>query len=247
MNSEFTYTIIDSDATSNLQLQHHLEEYGNFSATPFAKNNIEGLDVILKYTPDVVLVNLNEHALEHFQMVTYLHQYLTEIPVIIGLAKTKNHAYDAIKHGFFDYWLQPYNEFDIRKSLLRLIKQTPVKETSAPETLCLKSYKDFQYLNTDDILYLRADNNATDFFMKDGTINSAFKTLKTFENQLPKRFLRIHQSYIVNTKYVSRINYGKAICAIKLGNVQLPFSKSYKLNVDELKKTLSKNTIAGLN
>ncbi|MEO1013224.1 MAG: LytTR family DNA-binding domain-containing protein [Bacteroidota bacterium] len=178
-------------------------------------------------------------------MAVELYQYLENVPMLIGISKSKKYAYEAIKNSFFDYWLMPYNEFDIRKSLLRLKKQRPQEPIS--KTLCLKSYSDFRYLNTDEILYLQADNNATDFAMMDGTTTSAFKTLKTFEDSLPRNFVRIHQSYIVNTKYVSRINYGKSICSLTNGNRQLPFSKTYKQNVDSLKRRLSKNAITTLN
>ncbi|MDE3740625.1 LytR/AlgR family response regulator transcription factor [Maribacter polysaccharolyticus] len=244
---EFNYSIIDSDATSNLQLQHFLEEYGDFSCVSLAKNSTDGLNSILKYSPDVVFVNLNENSREYFHMVMELHQYIKKLPVFIGISKTKEHAYDAIKNGFFDYWLKPYNEFDIRKSLLRLKKQLP-EPVAAPAlsqapTICLKSYRDFQYLNTDDILYLQADNNTTEFVMKDGSVVNAFKTLKTFENQLPSNFIRIHQSYIINTVFISGISYGKSLCTLKLRNLQLPFSKSYKSNIDEVKERLSKTVI----
>ncbi|MEO0528483.1 MAG: LytTR family DNA-binding domain-containing protein [Bacteroidota bacterium] len=242
---EYTYTIIDSDATSNLQLQHHLEGYGEFVCAGLAKGSVDGLNGILKHLPDVVFINLNDKAAEYFQMVMELHQYMNTLPLFIGIAKNKDYAYNAIKNNFFDYWLQPYNEFDIRKSLLRLVKIAP-KETSS-HTLLLKSYKDFHYLDTDEILYLKADNNATDFIMKDGSTVSAFKTLKSFEEKLPHNFIRVHQSYIINTNYVSRINYGKSICSLKNGDQQLPFSKSYKQNVDSLKNILAKNTISTLN
>lgn len=241
----YRYTIIDSDTTSNLRLQEHLEEYGEFSCCSNAQNSIEGLNAILKYSPDIVFIKLNENASSYFQMTMELHQYGNCIPIFIGISNSKNYAFEAIKNNFFDYWLLPYNEFDIRKSILRLKKTMPQEET--PNTLCLKSYRDFQYLNTDDILYLRADNNATEFIMKDGTINNAFKTLKTFESQMPKNFIRIHQSYMVNTNYISRISYGKSICTLKYRKVQLPFSKSYKTNIDNLKQVLSKNAISSLN
>ena len=246
---EFNYSIIDSDATSNLQLQHFLEEYGDFSCSSLSKNSNDGLNSILKYSPDVVFVNLNENASEHFQMVLELHQYIKELPVIIGISKAKDYAYEAIKNGFFDYWLKPYNEFDIRKSLMRLKKQMPeqISVVAQPQTICLKSYRDFQYLNTNEILYLQADNNATEFIMKDGSVINAFKTLKTFEGQLPKNFVRIHQSYIVNTDFISGISYGKSLCSLNLRKLQLPFSKSYRSNVDGLKSTLSKSTVSSLN
>lgn len=241
----YKYTIINSDASSNLRLQEYLEEYGEFKCCSLAQNSIEGLNAILKYSPDIVFINLNENASSYFQMTIELHQYGNCIPIFIGVSNSKSYAYEAIKNNFFDYWLLPYNEFDIRKSILRLKKTMPQEE--APNTLCLKSYRDFQYLNTDDILYLRADNNATEFIMKDGTVNNAFKTLKTFESQMPKNFIRIHQSYMVNTNYISRISYGKAICTLKYRKVQLPFSKSYKANIDNLKQVLTKKAISSLN
>ncbi|NAS13417.1 LytR/AlgR family response regulator transcription factor [Poritiphilus flavus] len=242
---EYTYNIIDSDAASNLQLQHYLEGYGDFTCVGEAKNADDGLNAILKFSPDIVFVNLNDKAFSYFSMVKELHQYVQDIPVLIGISKSKEYAYEAIKNNFFDYWLLPYNEFDIRKTILRLKKQMPKEATS--QTICLKSYKDFHYLDTDEILYLKADNNATDFIMKDGRVISAFKTLKTFEKQLPDNFVRVHQSYILNINYVSRINYGKSICALKTDNTQLPFSKSYRANIDGLKRNLSKNTISTLN
>jgi len=242
---EYNYMIIDSDATSNLQLQHMLEEYGEFYCSDIVRDATDGVNSILKFSPDLVFINLNDNAHQYFQMVAELYQYIPDIPVMIGVSKSKEYAYEAIKNNFFDYWLLPFNEFDIRKTLLKLKKGMPTDSTS--QTLCLKSYKDFQYLETDNILYLKADNNATDFVMKDGTKVSAFKTLKTFEDKLPKNFVRIHQSYILNINYISRINYGKSVCALKSGREQLPFSKTYRENVDGLKKILSKNTISALN
>jgi DNA-binding LytR/AlgR family response regulator len=242
---EYTYSILDSDATSNLQLRHYLEEYGEFCLVSQAKSAAEGLDTILKFSPDILFINLNDRAYEYFQMVTELYQYVKELPIIIGISKSKEYAYDAIKNNFFDYWLLPYNEFNIRKSLLKLRKLMP-KEVEMP-TLCLKSYRDFHYVDTKDILYLQADNNATDFVMKDGTVINTYKTLKTYQQQLPKNFVRVHQSYILNTDYVSRINYGKSLCTLKLRKLQLPFSKSYRENIDDLKKVLSKNSIPSVN
>lgn len=242
---QFSYTIINSDVSSNLQLQLFLEEYGDFVCASISKDCKEGLNAILKYSPDLVFINLNESAESCFRMTSELHQYDNKMPIIIGISNNKDHAYEAIKNNFFDYWLLPYDEFDIRKSLLRLKKIMP-SEATAP-TLCLKSYRDFQYLDTDDILYLQADNNATEFIMKDGTVNNAFKTLKTFEQQLPANFVRIHQSYIVNINYISGISYGRGLCTLKLRKLQLPFSKSYRHNIDELKELLTKNTISTLN
>ncbi|MGB5236619.1 MAG: LytTR family transcriptional regulator DNA-binding domain-containing protein [Flavobacteriaceae bacterium] len=243
---ELSYTVIDSNLSSNLELQNHLGEYGDFHYLGRASTSKEGLNNILKHLPDIVFIHLNDKALDYFQMITELYQYVKDIPILIGISNSERYAYEAIKNNFFDYWLLPYNEFDIRKTVMKLFKQLPIEKE--PQTICLKSYKDFQYVDTDEILYLKADNNTTDFFMKDGSTISAFKTLKTFESKLPSNFIRVHQSYIINMNFVSRINYGKSICALKSSdNTQLPFSKTYRENIDDLKKLLTKNTITTLN
>lgn len=242
---EFSYLILDGEATSSLQLEHFLEDYADFMCLGRAVSCDEGLNAILKYLPDVVFVRLNGEAGEYFKMVTELYQYIQQLPVFIGISKTKDHAYEAIKHNFYDYWLLPYNEFGIRKSIFKLRNHLPSERE--PSTLVLKSYKDYHYLETSEILYLKADNNATDFFMRDGSRISAFKTLKSFEKQLPPNFIRIHQSYILNTRYVTRINYGKSLCFLRNTTTHLPFSRSYKENIDSLKQLLSRNTISASN
>ncbi len=241
---DFTFSIIDSDAESSLQLQLHMKDYADFNCAVTSKDAQEGLNHILKFMPDVVFVHLNDTAPDNFKMVADLHQYMKRLPLLIGFSTSKEHAYDAIKCGFFDYWLLPHNEFDIRMTILRLRKLIP--ENNSPTTICLKSYRDYHYISTNEILYLKADSNATDFFMKDGSTISTYKTLKSFEDQLPKNFVRIHQSYILNGDYVSRINYGKSTCTLKMTKSQLPFSKTYRTKVDTLKQMLSKSSVQTL-
>lgn len=241
----YTYAVIDSDAVSILQLQHFMGDYKMFQCNGSAMNERDGLNIILKTSPDIVFIHLDDQAGQYFQMTAELHQYMDQVPVFIGVSKSKDHAYNAIKNNFFDYWLLPYDEHDVRKSIMRLQKTLQLEAT--PKSICLKSYSDFQYLDTNEILYLKADNNATDFVMKDGRTISAFKTLKSFEDVLPKNFVRVHQSYIINVDYVSRVNYGKGICAFKNEKKELPFSKTYRENIEELKRVLGKRAISTLN
>ncbi|MFD2586798.1 LytR/AlgR family response regulator transcription factor [Croceitalea marina] len=242
----YFYAIIDSHVPSCLRLKTRLDDYSDFELTNIVHDSEDGMNLILKYSPDVVFVNLiNKDADNHFKMISELHQYLTKPPILIGYSKTKKYAYEAIKNGFFDYWLFPNTELDIRKTILKLRKQRPKEKT--PSTICLKTYRDFHYLDTSKILYLQADNNATDFILTDGDKVSAYKTLKSFEETLPTNFIRIHQSYILNSEYVSRINYGKCICTLRNNSREIPFSKSYKTRIDELQKLLSNNAIQHVN
>lgn len=99
--------------------------------------------------------------------------------------------------------------------------------------ICVKSYGDYRYIDSTDVLYFEADNNSTDIHLNNGEMITAFKTLKHFEGVLPStQFLRIHNSYIINVNQVSRIHTGNTVCYIKNSTTKLPFSKSYKENVD---------------
>jgi DNA-binding LytR/AlgR family response regulator len=101
-----------------------------------------------------------------------------------------------------------------------------------PLIICVKSYGDYRFIEARDICYLQADNNSTDIHLNSGEMITAFKTLKHFESVLTNPFVRIHNSYIVNVDYVSRIHTGNSVCYIKNTTTKLPFSKSYKENID---------------
>lgn len=110
--------------------------------------------------------------------------------------------------------------------------QNEISKTEQPLLLCIKSYGDYRYIDAKDICYFQADNNSTDIHLNNGEMVTAFKTLKHFEGILPTPFVRIHNSYIVNRNYISRIHTGNTVCYIKNTTTKLPFSKSYKANVD---------------
>ena len=121
------------------------------------------------------------------------------------------------------------------KSLSELpIRAIVPKEEVERNLICIKSYGDYRFLELDEIAFLKADNNSTDITMKNGEVIIAFKTLKYFEENLPENFFRIHNSYIVNKNFVSRVHTGNTVCYIKNSKTQLPFSKGYKEKVEQL-------------
>ena len=111
-------------------------------------------------------------------------------------------------------------------------QQKGISNIEQPLVICIKSYGDYRYIDANDICYFQADNNSTDIHLNNGEMVTAFKTLKHFEGILTFPFIRIHNSYILNRNYISRIHTGNAVCYIKNSTTKIPFSKSYKANVD---------------
>lgn len=128
------------------------------------------------------------------------------------------------------------NDIEVKFTPVTIEKQAVTIQTQPQQqelVICVKSYGDYRYIDSADVLYFEADNNSTDIHLNNGEMITAFKTLKHFETVLPpSQFLRIHNSYIINVNQVSRIHTGNTVCYIKNSTTKLPFSKSYKENVD---------------
>ena len=197
------------------------------------------LNAILKIKPEIIFINIETNKINFNNFLFEISQYTKDRPRIVALSTTKDNAYDAYQYNFSLYILKPLTEFEVRKSLNTIIKYYPYKSI---ESICLKSHKDFHYLDIKDILYLKADNNTTDFYMEDDKIIGAYKTLKIFENSLPENFFRIHKSYIININCISRINFGKSTCIIK-NQHKIPFTKTFIDNILKMNKILSNNAL----
>lgn len=207
------------------------------------------LNSILKYPPSILIVDFDHPVLLQVGWGSLLDAIscLEVSPVMIGLSKVKTYAYEALKAGFADYLLLPIKELEIRKCFLRFRKCFK-KEKFRSDIICLKSYSDYRFLKINDILFFKADNNTTDIFLKKNKEVTAFKSLGYFERNLPKCFFRIHNSYIINATAVRRINYKKSLLFFEdeLNSFSIPFSRTYKDNVDHLKNILGESDISFL-
>lgn len=239
-----SYFVIDSDGKIAKDLKKVMADYPMFLSIGNSNSYEQSMNIILKRKPDLVFLNLDNVIESPFELVTELNSYLEIIPDFVAVSSSNENSYKALKHGFIDYLMTPLVELEIRKLALKFKKKQSSKTN---RTLCLQSYKDFQYLNTDEILFLKADNNTTDFYLNDGSVISAFKTLKIFENALPNNFLRIHKSYVVNKDYVSRINYGNLKCSVINTVQKIPFTKTYLSNIEFIKDSLSDLSIQSQN
>ncbi len=270
------------------------ERFQNLHFLAVAHNYDDGLDVVLETQPDIVFLEINPADASSnlsLEFINELHRYLKVVPKIFITTSTESLCYKAFKYGVFDYFVNPLQVKDLRKTLFRLDKEygdslptnpsissakedsksaevsneivtisqdeqvdsgeeiaeatKPVKllrsenEKIAPLIICVKSYGDYRYIDAKDIAYLQADNNSTDIHLNGGEMITAFKTLKHFEGILKYPFVRIHNSYIVNVDFISRIHTGNTVCHIKNSTTKLPFSKSYKENVDAIIATIA--------
>jgi two-component system LytT family response regulator len=266
---QFSYLVVCSDEAMVAETTSLMENFPEFFCVGTVSDKNEAIDYILEYRPQIVLLDISPNPKSNLslQLMTELHQYINQLPAFIALADNDKLALEAIKAGIFDYLLKPVKIQELRKSLLKYQKHwsvvhhhyvdnaedavqdiNDVEDTKIiPEVqksdvdiqICIKSYGDYQFIALKDVVYLEADNNTTDFYLLNGKKLSAYKTLKHYENNLPSFFYRIHNSYIVNSNYVSRINTGKQLCYLNNNEVSVSFSKTFKENIDTIIKTIA--------
>ena len=235
--------IIEDDKSVIDIIQSVGNDYDQTSFSNVGEEQETALNIILQIKPEIIFVNIESDKINFLEFFYEISQYVKDMPHFIALSTTKENAYDAFKYNFSLYVLKPLTEYSVRKNLESILEKVPTKEV---ESLCLKSNKDFNYLEISKILYLKADNNTTDFFMEDGRVISAYKTLKVFEQSLPENFYRIHKSYIINIDSISRIHFGKSMCIIK-NQHKIPFTKTFIDNIHAINKVLSDNSLFTLN
>lgn len=252
----YPFLIIDDSPESIKETLNRFESFPEYFCVGTATNTEEAVNNILQLQPQLVFLEIkpkSQNSSLSLAIINNLHQYLNALPYFIVLTEKTDYAYEAIKAGVSDYLLKPLTHIDLMKCLLKFQKMNPdyqkvpefiktetEEEATDPElkkinpTICIKSYGNYQFISLDEVIYLKADNNTTDFHLKNGKVLTAYKTLKHYEINLPPYFFRIHNSYIVNSNYISRINTGKSLCYLNNNEISIAFSKTFKENVDAI-------------
>lgn len=253
---KYSYIIIDDDAESILKTRTIAEGFSELTFVASATNYQEGLNLVLEHRPSIVFLEIDPKDRSSnlsLAFINELYRFLSHLPKIVITTVKQEWAFEAIQYSVFDYVLKPVVAVDMLKTILKIERISieneaveikgainpstlPFIQTQAivekPLIICIKSYGDYRYISAADISYFQADNNSTDIYLNSGEMITAFKTLKYFEAILLHPFIRIHNSYIINRNHIARIHTGNSVCYIKNSTKKLPFSKTYKRNVE---------------
>lgn len=230
---QFSFIIINSNGAALSETISLFDSFPNYFCVGSFKDTQMAINSIIKSKPHLILIEIDEEAAQNdmlFKVIGEMLHYINPLPYLVANAPSNKFALDAIQSGFSDYLTGKLTVHDLGKTLYKFEKRVPEKKSA---TICIKSYSDYQFVNLEEVVYLKADNNTTDIQLNNGKVVNAYKTLKHFENALPFYFLRIHKSYIVNVNHVSRIHFSKSKCYINYNEV-LPFSLSYRENIEAI-------------
>lgn len=161
--------------------------------------------------PDVLLLDINLGNETGFDL---LEQVTGREFKIIFLTAYEEFAIKAIKAGALDYLLKPINEAELKNALNKVINapHVPVKQDSVLSNhfkensrLILSSPEHLEVVELKDIIFCHSDSGYTTFHLTDNRKIVTSKYLKEYQGFLtPDKFIRTHQSYVVNLSQVHR-------------------------------------------
>jgi two-component system, LytTR family, response regulator len=178
-----------------------------------AKSVVEAAKLLQKKQPDILFLDIMLGDGTGFDVLEILPNLTSKI---IFVTASDEFAIKAFKFAAIDYVLKPYSDEDLSNAIEKAIHQIqPQKEqlsvlqdsistpNKQPKKISLHTLDKIVVVSLDEIIRCQSDNNYTTFYFENGYKLMVTITLKYFADLLKDSlFLRVHQSHLVNTKYI---------------------------------------------
>ena len=236
--------IIEDEPAVRKEIIYLIEQETDMQIVGWSADIKNAVKLIEEKAPDVILMDIQLQDGTAFNIL----KNLKNLPEnIIFLTAYNQFAIRAIKYGALDYLLKPIDQIELKEALERYrrkkennpqwMRQISLAEYSLesdtlPETIALNSINNVKIIKVQDIIYCKGEGPYTFFFLNNGEKELVSKPLKFYEEILSAPyFLRTHQSYLVNRKYVSGVNRSEYL--LLNNKEEIPISsrrKSFILN-----------------
>ncbi len=235
--------LVDDEKNSRDILRNYLAKYcSNIQVIGEAENINIAQDLTKKHQIDLVFLDVEMPFGNGFD---FIDKFINPTFEIIMVTAYDHYAIEALNQHVAYYLTKPISIDDLIKAV-EYVTDIKEKESKLSDSilitktnkiegkLTIPTQNGFEIVAFEDILYLKADDNYTEIYLKNNTKKLVSKTLKYFANLLQdKGFARIHKSYMVNINYI--VNYKKG----KGGSIQLISGKELSVSASQKSNLLS--------
>lgn len=206
--------IIDDERMARTLLGGMLAEFcGNVELIDSCPDLPSGIKAIRKLKPDIVFLDIEMPGYSGLEILDFFDENEIDFSIIFTTAYNQ-YALQAFKLSAIDYLLKPIDSAELEKSIERYQKnETKMNyqvlrdnlNVNAAQKLAVHTINSVKFIETDQILFLKAEGAYTEIMMTNGKIITASKGLKKYEEILKdnRSFFRCHKSYIVNLRHIS--------------------------------------------
>ena len=233
--------IVDDEADARENLRLMLEEHcpevvvvGQAAGAEQARAAI-GAD-----KPDALFLDIKMPGEDGFSLLRSITDL--EIPVVFVTAYDE-YALQAFKENALDYLEKPLDQVELERAVKKLAKAVAepgiaTQQASALQALmsdpasplstrvAVPGRDGLVLLRHEDILYLEASDSYTTVFTRDGKRTISSKHIRVFETNLdPKKFFRVHKSYIINLEHLKGFSRSEGNMAVLDSGALIPVSR----------------------
>ena len=141
---------------------------------------------------DLLFLDIYMKKLNGMETARKLRQIQCKVPIIF-LTASPDYAIESYEVQASGYLLKSFSEEKLMKLLNRILK------TDMKRRVAIKNRRQYRYPCTDDIMYIDSDKHNVTLHLSDGSDIITVDKLGEIEKRInEKRFLRCHQSYLVN-------------------------------------------------
>ncbi|GGI56175.1 LytR/AlgR family response regulator transcription factor [Winogradskyella haliclonae] len=194
--------IIDDEATARSIIEHLGSQNNDVEIIEAFPSAIEAIKYLNQEEIELIFLDIHMPAFTGFDFI----QTLKDPPKIIITTSDKNFALDAFEYDcIIDYLVKPITQerFDkaIKKAKNKTLNTTTV-ETSSSNDLYVNIDRRLVKINIPDIYFIQAKGDYIKIVTEDKNL-IVHATLKKIEDKLPDSlFLKVHRSYVINTKKI---------------------------------------------
>ncbi len=234
--------IIDDEARARKSIADLLKfSPQDISLVAEAESVASGFAVITTHKPDLIFLDINMPDGTGFDLLKKLDNINFKI---IFITAYEEYAVQAFEFSAIDYILKPVDPTKLFEAINRahqLVEQENISlklnalfanlENSASENkkLILKTSESIYVVNTDDIIRCESDAGYTQFYLLDDKRIIVSCNLKDYEEMLDGYgFYRIHQSHLINLKYIDHYSKTEGGAVVMKDNSELPVARRKK-------------------
>lgn len=168
--------------------------------------------------PDIIFIDIDLKDHLGIDIAKKIQQKFNNIKIIF-ITGNASYVEDIFEVETLDYLTKPINKEKLKKALNKAME---VIKVNKEEILNIKIKKEVVSINLNDVNYMES-HLRTVIIHCDKIKKTIYKKLNEIENILPEKFIRCHQSYIVNMEKVNILTTNKFI--LKSGD-KVPVSQS---------------------
>jgi DNA-binding LytR/AlgR family response regulator len=219
--------LIEDDELHLDLIKQKLENIG-FTNVTTASTYKEASTYMEGNVPDLVLI---DYYLDRGHTgVDFVKEYLLgkDVPFIFISSFYGDKVFkDIIGLGPMDFIAKNASEFDYNKSIQLALskKYQNTFNIKLKDFIFVKYSREIRKIAVENIEYINVDGKYLVLFA-DSKKFLVRSTLNDFIKKLPEYFIKVHQAYIINLKYLETIQIDE--WTIKVGDVPIPFSRNYK-------------------